>query len=62
MEILFRASRGLPRIASKILRAALRTAHEKNQSFVDEHTMQNAIEQMAFAADAPAERKERAAT
>lgn len=62
LEMLFRSSRGLPRVASKILRAALRLAHERSQSFVDEHTMQAATEEMAFAADAPAERKERAAT
>lgn len=62
MEILFRTSRGLPRVASKILRASLRLAHEKNQSFVDEHTMEAAIAELAFAADAPAARKERGAT
>ena len=50
------------RLQAPARRAALRLAHERRQSFVDEHTMQSATEQMAFAADAPAERKERAAT
>jgi type II secretory pathway predicted ATPase ExeA len=46
LEMLFRASRGLLRPASKILRAALRAAHDADQSFVDEHTMERAIEQV----------------
>lgn len=62
LEMLYRSSRGLARVASKILRAALRLAHDNNQSFVDEHTMQLAVDQMAFAAAAPAERKESVAT
>lgn len=45
MEMLFRASRGLSRVASKLLRAALRTAHERDQNFVDEHIMAQAIEE-----------------
>ena len=43
-ELLFRASRGVPRIASNLLRRALRDAHERNQSFVDEQTMEAAID------------------
>ena len=43
-ELLFRASRGVPRIASNLLRAALREAHERNQTFIDEHTMEAAID------------------
>lgn len=62
LEMLYRSSRGLARVASKILRAALRLAHDNNQSFLDEHTMQLAVDQMAFAAAAPADRKELAAT
>ncbi|MFQ5601583.1 MAG: ExeA family protein [Candidatus Krumholzibacteriia bacterium] len=44
MELLLRASRGVPRIASKVLRAALRIAHERDQGFVDEHILEDAIE------------------
>ena len=48
-EMLFRASRGIPRVASKLLRAALRIAHDRDHNFVDEHTAELAIEHMAFA-------------
>jgi MSHA biogenesis protein MshM len=43
-ELLFRASRGVPRVASNLLRRALREAHERNQSFVDEQVMEAAID------------------
>jgi type II secretory pathway predicted ATPase ExeA len=43
-ELLFRASRGVPRVASNLLRQALREAHERNQTFVDDHTMEAAID------------------
>jgi type II secretory pathway predicted ATPase ExeA len=48
MELLFRTSRGVLRIASKLLRAALRRAHDKEQTFVDEAIMQLAIEETAL--------------
>ena len=44
MELLLRASRGVPRVASKLLRAALRLAHEQDQGFVDEHLVEAAID------------------
>jgi type II secretory pathway predicted ATPase ExeA len=44
MELLLRASRGLPRMASKLLREALQLAHERDQSFVDEHVLEAAID------------------
>lgn len=44
MELLLRASRGLPRVTSKILRAALSLAHERDQSFVDEHILEEAVD------------------
>jgi MSHA biogenesis protein MshM len=44
MELLFRTSRGVPRVASKILRAALRRAHDKDQTFVDEAVMEQALD------------------
>lgn len=50
IEVLWRASYGLPRIVSKLLRAALREAHHRNQSFVDEHILEAVIEQMGLAA------------
>ncbi|MEW6323718.1 MAG: AAA family ATPase [Acidobacteriota bacterium] len=43
-ELLFRSSRGVPRAAAKLLRAALDQAHERNQNFVDDSTMEAAIE------------------
>ena len=44
-ELLFRASRGLPRVAAHLLRAALYEAHQRNQPFIDDHTLEAAIEQ-----------------
>jgi MSHA biogenesis protein MshM len=44
LEILFRASRGVFRIAAKLLRASLRAAHERGHDFVDEHTMEIAVD------------------
>jgi len=49
LEILWRTSHGVPRIASKLLRASLREAHHRDQSFVDEHVIEAAIEQMGMA-------------
>jgi type II secretory pathway predicted ATPase ExeA len=46
-ELLFRASRGLPRQSAKILRRALRIAHEREQSFVDELVMESAVAEVA---------------
>ena len=43
-ELLFRASRGVPRVASTLLRQALREAHDRNQTFIDDHTMEAAID------------------
>jgi type II secretory pathway predicted ATPase ExeA len=50
LEMLFRSSRGVARIASRILRAALRAAHERDQGFVDEHVMEAAVEEILAAA------------
>lgn len=49
MEMLLRQSRGVPRLASKLLRGALRLAHEADQSFVDEHILEAAIAQISLA-------------
>ena len=53
-ELLFRASRGVPRVAAQLLRAALREAHERDQSFVDDQAMEHTVEHMAFAVAAVA--------
>lgn len=44
VDLLFRQSRGFLRMAGKILRASLRLAHERDQSFVDEAIMALAVE------------------
>lgn len=49
LEMLFRASHGVPRLASKLLRAALREAHGRDQTFVDEHVLEAAIDDMGLA-------------
>lgn len=43
IELLFRASRGLPGVAANVLRAALTLAHERDQPAVDEAIMHDAI-------------------
>lgn len=45
VEMLFRTSRGVLRVASRLLRAALRIAHAKGQAFIDEPTLQAALEE-----------------
>jgi MSHA biogenesis protein MshM len=42
-ELLFRACRGLPRLASKLLHAALRVADHRDQAFLDDTVMTTAI-------------------
>lgn len=53
LELLFRASRGVPRLASKILRAALRRAHEQEQRFIDEAVMEHATDEALGATATP---------
>jgi type II secretory pathway predicted ATPase ExeA len=48
LEILWRVSHGVPRVASRMLRASLELAHERDQSFVDEHTMLAACDDLAL--------------
>ena len=52
LELLFRTCRGVPRLASRILRAALRGAHDKDQSFIDEAVMEQAIDDTLLPAGA----------
>jgi len=49
MELLYRASRGVLRLTSRLLRAALRVAHERNQDFLDEHVVEAAVSEVAAA-------------
>lgn len=51
LELLFRASRGVARIAARILRAALKKAHLKNQNIVDDHVLKAALEDMVVVVD-----------
>jgi MSHA biogenesis protein MshM len=44
-ELLFRSSRGVPRIAAQLLRRALDHADQRNQHFIDDHVMESAIDQ-----------------
>lgn len=52
LEMLFRSSHGALRQASKLLRAALRIADERDQSFVDELAMEAAVEECIPSASA----------
>jgi len=49
MEMLFRSSRGVLRVASKTLRAAIRMAAERGQPFLDEATVQAALDDIGGA-------------
>ena len=49
LELLFRACRGIPRIASRLLRAALKEAHARNQNLVDDAALKAAVETLALA-------------
>ena len=44
VELLFRVSRGIPRIASRLLRAGLKQAHARNQNVVDDVALKAAVE------------------
>lgn len=48
-ELLFRASRGVPRLASNLLRAALVVADERDQTNIDDHVMLTAIDSLRLA-------------
>jgi type II secretory pathway predicted ATPase ExeA len=53
LEMLFRHTHGIPRVASRLLRTALREAHRRDQSFVDERVLEAAIELMGVAIVTP---------
>jgi type II secretory pathway predicted ATPase ExeA len=46
LEVIWRVSQGIPRIASRLLRAALMLAHERDLRFVDEHIVLDACDQL----------------
>lgn len=48
-EMLFRSSRGVFRIAARLVRSALRLAQERGQSFLDEPVIQMALDEMGAA-------------
>jgi type II secretory pathway predicted ATPase ExeA len=50
LEMLLRASHGVPRVGSKLLRASLREAHQRDQAFVDEHVVEAVLEHIGLAA------------
>jgi type II secretory pathway predicted ATPase ExeA len=50
MEMLFRSSRGVLRVASKTLRAAIRLAADRGQAFLDEPTVQAALDELGVGA------------
>jgi len=52
-DLLVRTSRGVPRVAARLLRAALRCAHERDQSFVDEQVMEMAIDEITVPGAVP---------
>jgi len=45
-EILWRATRGVPRATARLLRTSLRAAHRMNQNLVDDHAMTAAIDEL----------------
>jgi type II secretory pathway predicted ATPase ExeA len=47
LELLWRTTNGVPRSASRLLRAALRQAHRSNQNLVDDHVLEAALEELA---------------
>jgi type II secretory pathway predicted ATPase ExeA len=46
LELLWRASGGVPRVASRLLRAALGQAHDLNKNLVDEQAMVAAVDEL----------------
>jgi MSHA biogenesis protein MshM len=46
VEMLFRSCRGVLRVAARLLRTALRIAHARGQAFIDEPTLQAALDEM----------------
>jgi MSHA biogenesis protein MshM len=53
LELLWRASRGVARAASRLLRAALRQAHDRNQNLVDDRALTAAIDELTQPRETP---------
>jgi MSHA biogenesis protein MshM len=53
-DLLVRTSRGVPRVAARLLRTALRLADERDQTFIDEQVMAQALDELAPPATVPA--------
>jgi MSHA biogenesis protein MshM len=45
-ELFWRSTRGVPRVASRLLRTALRLAHRNNQNLIDDRTISEAIDEL----------------
>jgi type II secretory pathway predicted ATPase ExeA len=48
VELLFRASQGMPRRISRLLRESFLTAHERDQSFVDDSIVEAVLDEEGF--------------
>ena len=48
-EVLWRICQGIPRTASRLLRASLMLAHERDLRFVDEHLVLDACDELRLA-------------
>jgi Holliday junction resolvasome RuvABC ATP-dependent DNA helicase subunit len=46
LEVIWRVSQGIPRIASRLLRASLMLAHDRDLRFVDEHIVLDACDEL----------------
>src|SRR5262249_55877834 len=53
LEMLFRLSRGVLRVASKTFRTAIRLAAERGQRFLDEATVQAAVDELGATSRTP---------
>lgn len=62
LELLYRASRGVPRTASHLLRIALACAHQRDRDFVDEDTMLAACGELELITPQQDQRQGRPAT
>jgi MSHA biogenesis protein MshM len=54
LEVLWRVTHGVPRVAANILRTALMLAHERDQNFVDERIMLDACDSLRLERPRPA--------
>jgi len=62
LEVLYRASRGIPRTASHLLRLALVHAHDRDRNFVDEDTVLAACDELGLITPQQDQRQDRRAS